>query len=360
MARNDLILSLVRAAATGDQSMIRSTVDAMVADEKAKKHSPFADRLKRALESNGIARATPPVSPNGPSYSAGAPPNGKEYLLEINPKQTLAGLILPFQARQIIERVIEEQNRGELLRSHGLQPRHRLLFSGPPGNGKTSLAEAIADALNLPFFSVRYDMLIGSYLGETTQRLRRLFDYARITPCVLFFDEFDVVGKERGDPHETGEIKRVVSTLLLQIDALPSYVVVIAATNHGELLDRAVWRRFEVRLNLPKPSVRDLALYFDHALKLRELTRNLKISGLAIARRLGSISYSEASDFWLDISRRQILAMDTVGFKDILNEQLDFWSERVGASQNAGRSKQTSFATLNRTRSRKNRSRKQT
>lgn len=87
----------------------------------------------------------------------------------------------------------------------------------PPGNGKTSFAEAIAEGLGLPFYVVRYDALIGSYLGETNARLRKLFDYVRTTPSVLFFDEFDAIGKERGDTHETGEIKRVVSFLLMQL-----------------------------------------------------------------------------------------------------------------------------------------------
>src|SRR5690606_2419828 len=128
-------------------------------------------------------------------------------------------------------------------------------------NGKTSLAEAIAESLGVTFFVVRYEALIGSYLGETSERLRRVFDYARTTPCVLFFDEFDAIGKERGDTHETGEIKRVVSSLLMQVDNLPSYTVVVAATNHPELLDRAVWRRFQVRIELPAPSTEEIAAY---------------------------------------------------------------------------------------------------
>ena len=97
----------------------------------------------------------------------------------------------------------------------------------------------------VPLFTVRYELIeIGSFLGETAARLKRVFDYARTTPCVLFFDEFDAVGKERGDTRETGEIKRVVTALLMQIDELPSYVVAVAATNHAELLDRAVWLTF--------------------------------------------------------------------------------------------------------------------
>ena len=90
---------------------------------------------------------------------------------------------------------------------------------------------------------VRYETLIGSFLGETAMRLAQLCAQARGQRCLLFFDEFDVIGKERGDQHETGEIKRVVSSLLLQIDQLPSHVLVVTATNHSELLDRAVWRR---------------------------------------------------------------------------------------------------------------------
>ena len=117
-----------------------------------------------------------------------------------------------------------------MLRSHGLEPRHRILLAGPPGNGKTSLAEAIAESLSIPLLTVRYEAVIGSFLGETAGRLRRVFDYARTTPSVLFFDEFDVVGKERGDLHETGEIKRVVSSLLLQMDDLPSWTIIAAAT----------------------------------------------------------------------------------------------------------------------------------
>src|SRR5205807_4472344 len=117
-------------------------------------------------------------------------------------------------------------------------------------------------ALMVPFVVARYDGLIASYLGETSSRLKKLFDYVRTRQCVLFFDEFDTVGKERGDVHETGEIKRVVSSLLLQIDDLPSHVVVITATNHPELLDRAVWRRFQVRLHLPPPTPAQIAEWF--------------------------------------------------------------------------------------------------
>ncbi|MBN9602664.1 MAG: ATP-binding protein [Afipia felis] len=254
--------------------------------------------------------------------------------------------------------MIEEHHRGDLLRSHGLQPRHRILLEGPPGNGKTSVAEAIADALAVPFFTVRYDLLIGSYLGETTQRLRRLFEYVRTTPCVLLFDEFDVVGKERGDPHETGEIKRVVSTLLLQVDALPSYVVVIAATNHGELLDRAAWRRFEVRLKLSAPRPAELALYFDQMLALNAVGNDRKVlTGSMLAKKLGEISYAEAKDFVLDVNRRFILSLKQKKLADIVTEQLELWSDRAGGPQVGKRSIKTIAPTKRKSHSKAHRSR---
>ncbi|MGX1069484.1 putative AAA+ superfamily ATPase [Bradyrhizobium elkanii] len=227
MARSDLLLSIVRAGATGDRTALRSSVEAIVAEERGKNHHILADRLQRAL--NAVTVSPPATQPS-------ASQSGKDTILESTPRRRLEELILPLPVNEQVKQLVEEQHRADLLRAHGMQPRHRVLLSGPPGNGKTSVAEAIAEALAVQFFTVRYDALVGSYLGETNSRLARLFDYARTVPCVLFFDEFDSIGKERGDVHETGEIKRVVSFLLMQIDQLPSYVVTVAATNHAELL----------------------------------------------------------------------------------------------------------------------------
>src|SRR5205085_1737390 len=117
---------------------------------------------------------------------------------EINPTRRIEDLVLPEVVATACREVVEEHHRAELLRSYGLRPRNRILLAGAPGNGKTSLAEALAQALMVPFIVARYDGLIASYLGETASRLRRLFDYVRTRGCVLFFDEFDTIGKERG------------------------------------------------------------------------------------------------------------------------------------------------------------------
>ncbi len=320
MARSDLLVSLVKAGTSGDTRGFRSTAEAIIAEERAKRHDVLAERLAKAIQANG----------NGGMHSVSVvaePANrGRDFVSEVVPRRCLEELILPKTSRQGIEELVEEQRRADVLRAHGLEPRHRVLLVGPPGTGKTTLAEGIAEAMAVPFFVVRYESMIGSYLGETASRLKRVFDYSRTTPCVLFFDEFDAIGKERGDTHETGEIKRVVTSLLMQIDELPSYTIVVAATNHPELLDRAAWRRFQVRLDLPMPTEKELSAYIERfAERFKE---PLMHSPGAIARDLGNISYAEAEEFCLDLRRRQVLAMGEKPLRTIVAEQL-----KIRASQ---------------------------
>ena len=319
--RSDLLISLVKASVNNDKSAVRTVVENIIADEKGKQHRILADRLSRVLHANGNG-ARP--------FHRDAHENGnraREFLAELNPTYQLADLVLAEHTRKNVDELLEEQHRASLLRSHGVNPRHRVMLVGPPGNGKTSLAEAIAESLALPFFVIRYESLIGSYLGETASRLKRVFDYVRTTPCVVFFDEFDAIGKERGDTHETGEIKRVVSSLLMQVDELPSYAVIIVASNHAELLDRAVWRRFQLRLSLPAPTQRDLARYFDTQFHKFKWQPNIPSSTLA--QRLGAISYAEAMDFILDVRRREVLFMHEMPLQTIFRDQLKAWENRA-------------------------------
>lgn len=328
MARSDLLLSLVRAGAKGDQPAFRRTVEALVADERGRQHHVVATQLAECLatdrgEGSGTMR---PISP-----SRG------DLLQEVTPARTLADVVLPDVALEVCRSVVEEQHRAEILRSHGLEPRHRFLFIGPPGNGKTSLAEAIAGELSLPLLRVRYDAVIGSYLGETAARLARLFDHVRTRQCVLFFDEFDAIGKERGDEHETGEIKRVVNSLLLNIDALPSYVVIIGASNHPELLDRAVWRRFQVRLELPAPTLGEVQSWLRSFEERSALV--LGISDRAVREHLVGLSYAELEEFCLDIQRRIVLDGAEANAATVARGALKQWATRraVRGGKRSGR-----------------------
>ena len=326
MARSDLLVSLVKAGAAGDKRTFQSAAEAIIAEERAKRHDVLAERLVKAIQPNGNGNGLFSVP-----VAADAVHRGRDFIAEVQPRRRLEDLILPVAARQGIEELIEEQRRADVLRAHGLEPRSRILLVGPPGTGKTTLVEGIAEAVAVSMFVVRYEAMIGSYLGETAARLKRVFDYARTTPCVLFFDEFDAIGKERGDIHETGEIKRVVTSLLMQIDELPSYTIVAAATNHPELLDRAAWRRFQVRLNLPLPAQKELSAYIEAF--MGHFGEPFGSSPASIAKSLGGISYAEAEQFCLDVRRRQVLAMGSKDLKTILSEQLRVWTSKVRAKQ---------------------------
>ena len=319
MARSDLLIALVKAGSSGDRRGVRSAAEAIIAEERAKQHNILANRLSHATQVNGSA------------YAASVTPEqtgrGREFIAEVTPRRRLEDLILGEECRQSVMELVEEQQRASLLRSHGLDPRHSVLLVGPPGNGKTSLAEAVSESLAVPFFVVRYDAMIGSFLGETAGRLKRVFDYARTTPCVLFFDEFDAVGKERGDIHETGEIKRVVTSLLMQVDDLPSYTIVVAATNHAELLDRAVWRRFQLRLALPAPTAKELTSYFEKFFE--SLCEKPRVPAGTIVKRLGHISYAEAEQFTLDVRRRWILSMEKDSLNAVIERRLHLWRGRA-------------------------------
>lgn len=322
MARSDLLLSLVRAGSRGDASTFRKAVEALVAEERAKQHNVLADRLAEYLRDNGT-----PL--NGKMFSA----NGvaTRYLEEAVPSRPVSELILAESVLKTVNELIEEQQRADLLRSHGIEPRHRLLLVGPPGNGKTSLAESIAHSLALPLLRIRYDAVIGSYLGETASRLRHVFDEVRGRHCVLFFDEFDTIGKERGDPHDTGEVKRVVSSLLLQIDQLPSYVVVVTATNHPELLDRAVWRRFQIRIELAPPTAAQRKEWFTRFEAAAPLTLSPRPEQLA--KTLEPASFSDLENFTADILRRWILTQPNPDVAGIVKDRIEQWKQRVQASK---------------------------
>lgn len=163
-------------------------------------------------------------------------------------------VILPVSIQSECRSIIMEHQRATDLAQFRLTPRHKLLLFGPPGNGKTLLAEGLAKELDLPFLPVKYAGMIDSYLGSTGKNLQNIFDYAATAPSVLFMDEFDGVAIDRGDSKDVGEIRRVTNQLLILLDRLPSTCVFVAATNADELLDRAIQRRFDYVIEIPAPS----------------------------------------------------------------------------------------------------------
>jgi len=165
---------------------------------------------------------------------------------------------LPENLQKNIDLFLSYLENKEKLKSENIPLNPTMLLYGPPGTGKSKLAAYIASQLSLPLITARSDALISSYLGSTSKNIRMLMDYAQEQPCILFLDEFDALAKGRNDANEIGELKRVVVSLLQNIDALDN-VILIAATNHPELLDKAVWRRFQykIEIELPHKEIRE-------------------------------------------------------------------------------------------------------
>ena len=319
MARSDILIGMVRSATQGDRVSFRKAVESLIAEERAKKHNILAERLASSLNNGYKLNKESSFRPTNETL---------DLIFEAVPQKTFEDLILNQDTLKICQELIEEQNRSETLRSYGLEPRNRILFAGPPGNGKTSLAEALASHLMYPLLVVRYENLIARYLGETASRLLKIFDYVKTRKCVLFFDEFDTIGKERGDTKETGEIKRVVSSLLLQIDSLPSYVVVITASNHPELLDRAVWRRFQLRIELKPPDIKQIESYIHLITKKTGFNFNYKLSNLS--QKLLGYSFSEIEEFCTDVIRQAILTNRQENARELVSLKLKQWKLKFG------------------------------
>lgn len=322
MAQADTLVELLKTASSGDQQSFRKTAEKLIQEERDKGHRILAERLHKSLQQGTNAGAR-----NGSYKQTVSAGSARELFYELTPERSLDSLMLSEKVKPLINELVDEQKRAELLHAYNLSPRNRILLAGPPGNGKTTLVEAIAFELMCPLIVIRYESLIGSYLGETSTRLKNLLEYVKGQRCVLFFDEFETLGKERGDTHETGEIKRVVSSLLLQLDELPDYVVLAAASNHPELLDRAVWRRFQLRVELPKPSRMQLSNFIQ---SISERCRtNFGFANETLAKHLLGSNFAEAEEFCLSVVRRAVLDRKTDDAKSITKLKLEQWRNRL-------------------------------
>ena len=168
---------------------------------------------------------------------------------------------LRHETKTALQEVIEETRHKGLLVAKGIRPRSKLMFVGPPGCGKSVTANALANELNLPFYTVRFDSIIGAYLGQTASRLRELFQFSAGTPCVLLFDEVDALGRQRGSAQDVGELDRIVIALMQELDMFDSPGLLIATSNLPRSIDNALWRRFDSVMTFPPPSKKELQAY---------------------------------------------------------------------------------------------------
>lgn len=178
-----------------------------------------------------------------------------ELVEQIYPVVVEKDPLLAHSTKTVLDRVVKEWESIDVLLAEGLAPARMLLFCGQPGVGKTLAAHWLAQQLDLPLLTLNLATVMSSYLGKTGNNVRAVFDYAVTRPCVLLLDEFDAIAKRRDDDSDVGELKRLVNVLLQALDEWPANSLLIAATNHGELLDPAVWRRFDHVLDFVMPDV---------------------------------------------------------------------------------------------------------
>ena len=304
MATATQIKSLLRSAKNGDTKHLRSIALQIAASEEKKGHIKFAEEIKKIVSDLDVSPSNlrsininpvPLVQPTG----------DLKGLFEADySKIKLNDLVLSSELRARIDRLITEQNSKAKLREFNLLPRSKILIVGAPGTGKTMTAKAIAGELQVPVFTVQLDRLLTKYMGEASSKLRLIFEQIKRIKGVYFFDEFDAVGSSRDLGNDIGEIRRILNTFLQFIEQASNDSVILAATNHMSLLDKALFRRFDDVLEYNLPDKKLIIQVFKYRLNNLD-TKN--INWEKIAEQSLGLSFDEITKICHDIQKLRVL-----------------------------------------------------
>lgn len=260
VASSEQLKALIKSHISRDDGHFYSVAMQVAAHEAKLGHGKLAEELRGLIDAaktrlgQDVSGKLVPIA--GALQSGGKTRGELASLLTVTyPANRLSDMVLDDQASQQLARIIKEQRLLARIKEHGLSPRRKLLLVGPPGTGKTMTASALAGELGIPLFLVRLDSLITKFMGETASKLRQVFDAIADIRGVYFFDEFDAIGSQRGAANDVGEIRRVLNSFLQMIEHDQSNSLIVAATNHPEVLDYALFRRFDdvVEYHLPTP-----------------------------------------------------------------------------------------------------------
>jgi SpoVK/Ycf46/Vps4 family AAA+-type ATPase len=287
MASADQLKALLKSHMEGDDQRFFSVAMQLAAHEAKLGHGRLAEEMRELIDEakrrQGTGQPTPISRPRGELAN----------LLTVSyPKARLGDMVLNDALEQQIQRVIREQRHAARILEHGLSPRRKLLLMGPPGTGKTLTASVLAGELGIPLFEVRLDGLITKFMGETAAKLRQIFEATGQTRGIYFFDEFDAIGSQRGLTNDVGEIRRVLNSFLQMIEQDRSHSLIVAATNHAEILDHALFRRFDDVLHYELPAEAQIAALL-RARLLRFSTKG--VSWKRLAESAAGLSYAEVA-----------------------------------------------------------------
>lgn len=262
MASSTQIKALMQSHIDRDDDRFLSVALQVAAHEARNGHGKLAQELKGL-----VAKAKRNNVNNLPVPIASSVKNTSGLLTTTHPQLRFSDLIVSSSVKDRLERLVKEQKHLVTLKNHGLSPRRKLLLAGKPGTGKTFTASVLAGELSFPLFEVRLDAVITKYLGESSAKLRQIFDTIREVRGVYFFDEFDALGSHRGSSNDVGEARRILNSFLQMIEQDDSNSVIVCATNHIEALDHALFRRFDDVIRYQLPSAEEIIKLFSTRLR---------------------------------------------------------------------------------------------
>lgn len=291
------LAELFRAIAAEDVGSAAGIAAQICSSEEQKGHRAAARFLRGALHANGsVNTRARGESGNGAAIVTTA-------LVRLPADIALSDVVLAPEARHELQSVIHEWKHREILKMRGLSPRAKLLFHGPPGCGKSFTARALGCGLELPTYVVRFDAVVGAYLGQTAVHLRQIFHFAETSPCVLLLDELDALGKRRGNPLDVGELDRIVIALMQELEHSRPLGLIIGTSNLPSHLDNALWRRFDLTLLFRAPKRHAL-----HGFAKRiAARRKISLSRSVLSNVMRARSFADAEAIVTAEARRQAL-----------------------------------------------------
>lgn len=306
MATADQIKSLVKAHLDGNDEKFKTTVLKIAAYEAKQNHMKFARELKSLVDNKKVVR------PNIVSLNKVNP------MLQMTvPSNKLEELIVSDEIKERISRILREYNNKNKLKQYGLDNRRKILIEGPPGTGKTFTASVIASELSLPLYTVQVDKLVTKFMGETSVKLRQIFELIETNVGVYFFDEFDAIGTDRSMDNEVGEMRRILNSFLQFFEQDSSDSIIIAATNNQLLLDQALFRRFDDVLHYTLPSNQELESIYKQRLTVyqkgfkptKKLIENSKMLSQAEVVKVCDDAIKESILYDKKITEEQLLLL---------------------------------------------------
>ena len=293
MATANQLKMLVKSHFEDNNERFNTIALQIAAHEARLGHTNLANDIRKIIES----------SKNNKPRLKSIDSNLQGLFLEIYPQERLSDLVVAPQIKERIERIIHEFTYKDKLFKHNLENRRKIMFSGNPGTGKTMTASIIANELKLPIYVVLMDKIVTKYMGETSAKLRQIFDFIEDVPAVYLFDEFDAIGGQRGKDNEVGEMRRVLNSFLQFIERDHSDSLIIAATNNLELLDQALFRRFDDVIHYQLPTDNEKIQLLKNRLNGNLSKKEIK----ELLPELDSLSNAEINQACLDVIKTSVI-----------------------------------------------------